>query len=343
MRSRSAFGIALGALFASGVAHAQPPATEVAPHDKAVAAFEEGRKLIDAGNCAAAVVRLKESLALEPSVGAHLSIADCTERDDPLTAWQESEAAAMLAYTLHDDRVAVATQRAQALARRLPTIRIALPPRLLDEPGLAVSVDGVLVDRFLYKEGVIATTPGTHHVEVTVARKHFAQPVVAEMSPNAVRVVLEDDRSAPATAPASASAATRAGAAPIAGSYVATPVPDPGRGQRTIGVVLASAGVVGIGVGAAFGLVTLNRKTELAVACGGDPDHCRGSQAQVESIRSSAASSATLSTLGFVAGGALLAGGVVVALTAPRRPLSLRLAPAVGQGSGGATVAGSFQ
>lgn len=335
-----ALTVALLLPLSPAVGLAQPaPSSAISDHDKAVAAFEAARHAIDSGDCPAAVVRLKESLGYEPSVGAHLSLADCAEQSDPLTAWREVEAAAMLAFTNHDERVGAALQRAQVLARRLPTVKLALPFRLLDEPGLEVTLDGVLVDRFLYRDGVIATTPGTHRVEVTVARRRFAQPVVAELEPAPVRVVLEDEHRPAAE---DGGAASASGASPIR-TFVATPAPDPGTSQRTLGYVTAATSLIGFGVGAVFGAVALEKRTDVTLACGGDASHCTASPAVVDPMRSSASAAATTSTIGFVAGGALLVAGVALVATAPRRSSSLRVVPAVGTRGGGLAAAGTFR
>src|SRR5438093_11891416 len=93
-------------------------------HDKAVAAFQEGRRYIEAGNCDGAITKLRESLAFEPSIGARLSLGECYEARDPLQAWRLFKDAANQAYINHDDRLTLAEQRAQALEKRVPTITV---------------------------------------------------------------------------------------------------------------------------------------------------------------------------------------------------------------------------
>src|SRR5579862_4733431 len=63
---------------------ARGAAADPAAHDKALKAFQAGRTLIDQGDCRGAIPKLEESIALEPTIGAHLSIAVCCERDQPL-------------------------------------------------------------------------------------------------------------------------------------------------------------------------------------------------------------------------------------------------------------------
>jgi hypothetical protein len=88
-----------------------------------------------------------------------------------------------------------------------------------------------------------------------------------------------------------------------------------GRTQRTIGVGLAIGGVVAAAVGGVFGLVAKSTQDHAVSQCqGGNPNDCPFQA--VEDSRS-AHDQATVSTVAFVAAGALLAGGAVVYLTAP--------------------------
>jgi hypothetical protein len=114
---------------------------------------------------------------------------------------------------------------------------------------------------------------------------------------------------------------------PVAAPYFFTPPagyapppPPPRRGPRSaqeiVGVVAASVGGAGLGVGAVAGLVALVQKSDLSSAC--QDTHCGPSQADLVSAYHT---STTLSTIGFVAGGVLLAGGIVLLSTAPERPL----------------------
>src|SRR6185436_9905132 len=84
-------------------------------HEKAAASFQEGRRLIEQGNCDAAVQKLKESLHHEASIGAHLSIADCIEKSDPVQAWKVLKQAAALALMNRDERLSSTEQRATSL------------------------------------------------------------------------------------------------------------------------------------------------------------------------------------------------------------------------------------
>jgi hypothetical protein len=329
----SALAIATTLVTTTGHAFAQE-----SDHEKAVATFEDARKMIDAGNCDAGVARLKESLAFEPSVGARFSLADCYEKTDLLAAWRQLKDAEMLAYMNHDERMTSARDRALGLEKRLPTIHVTVPRPLLEQAGLEVRLDGALVDRFNYKDGVLATTPGTHVVSVTAPKKTFSQEVVAQAgAPQEVAVRLVDE--APAVLPPPR---TIAPPAPVSED-------DPGAGRRTLGWLTVGLGAVGLAVGATFGLVALDRRASLQIACGGDAGACSASKSQVDDIQSAARTASTVSTVSFIVGGVAVAGGVALVLTAPKRASSqaarrdgLRVAPAVGTGGGGMTLVGSW-
>lgn len=116
-----------------------------------------------------------------------------------------------------------------------------------------------------------------------------------------------------------------------------------GDGQRAAGLIAGGAGVVGLGIGAAFGLVAMSKNGDVKAMCTipACPD------ARGPALADEARSAATVSTIGFVAGGALLAGGVALYLTAPKREPrarggGLHLSPEVGRRMAGVTLGGRF-
>lgn len=89
-------------------------------------------------------------------------------------------------------------------------------------------------------------------------------------------------------------------------------------------LVAGGAGVVGLGVGTVFGLVALSKKSAAQTAC---PDRCATSTGVTD--WNDARSAGNLSTVGFVAGGVLVAAGVVLWLATP---------PARGEAGAGVAV-----
>lgn len=335
-------GLAATMLVASCWAWATPAKADDSAHDKAAVAFQEGRKYIEAGNCDAAVTKLRESLSFEPSIGARLSLADCFEANDPLAAWHMLKDAANLAYINADDRLPLAETRAAALEKRLPTIHVSIPQATLEQPGFELRVDGELLDKFQYRTGIIATKPGKHVVEASAPLRHFAQQVDAGAGGSAqVSVRLERDTCA--IAPASA-------AAPVA--PVTVLAESPGSTRRTLGLALAGAGVAGLASGVVFGILTLDKKSKIADLCGGNAGDCRAAPGSVDPERQSATTTAAISTASFIAGGVAILGGGLLYFTAPSSSsmpsstrsarASIRVAPSVGIGNAGMGLEGTW-
>jgi hypothetical protein len=83
--------------------------------------------------------------------------------------------------------------------------------------------------------------------------------------------------------------------------------------QRAVALLAAGVGVVGVGLGAVFGIAAMGKRNDAESAC---PAAC-ATQAGVNRWRD-AAGFGNASTIAFLLGGAGLAGGAVLWLTAPR-------------------------
>jgi hypothetical protein len=105
--------------------------------------------------------------------------------------------------------------------------------------------------------------------------------------------------------------------------------PSDGKAQRTAGLIMGAGGIAGIVIGSIFGVLTkATYDNALQNECHGNPGTCDSQGGQ---DGSTAHSQATIATIGFIAGAALLAGGAVLYFTAPKRGVTV--SPAVG-GSG---------
>ena len=135
------------------------------------------------------------------------------------------------------------------------------------------------------------------------------------------------------------------GGAPGTGA-LRPPPPGPGSEQppastwsdrKTLAVVAGGVGVIGIGLGAVFGAMTFSQwntaKTECSSFCGA------GSQAQND--KNSAITTATVSDVGFIAGGVLIAGAAVLWFTAPSGA-QVQVAPTASAQGAGLTLRGTF-
>jgi hypothetical protein len=150
---------------------------------------------------------------------------------------------------------------------------------------------------------------------------------------------------APAARSTTAGAAASS-AAPLLPATPSEPPPSSGLGtQRLLGIGVAGVGVVGIGVGAVFGLLASSAWNNAKNACGGDTSHCTD-VSSANSYKSTTNTDGTISTIAFVAGGVLVAGGALLFFTGggheSEHAASLWVAPTVAPGQGGAVVRGTF-
>jgi hypothetical protein len=132
-------------------------------------------------------------------------------------------------------------------------------------------------------------------------------------------IVIAGAASAPL--PMAGSQPTSRGSPPAAGASIAA---GEGSGvssrtglpvQKIIGLALGGVGVAGAAVGSAFGLMSGSAWRSAKNACGGDTTACTNVPGGL-SYRSTAERDATISTVGFIAGGVLVATGAALFLTA---------------------------
>jgi hypothetical protein len=116
----------------------------------------------------------------------------------------------------------------------------------------------------------------------------------------------------PANPPPADAAAAPGGAAPVP-----APATDASSStwsaQKTWSVVLGGAGLVGLGVGSAFGLMALSERNDAQSACPGS----RCATQDAANKWSSAGSTGNVSTIAFIVGGAGVAGAALLWFTAP--------------------------
>jgi hypothetical protein len=328
------FVLVVACLACAGAA-ARPAAADD-DHDKAVATFQAARAAIAAGDCVSAIPKLEESLAYEPSVGAHLSIADCYEQVDLVAAWRKLQEAAELAAAKSDPRQEIARNRAAALEPRLSMMHFAYEPAGTDLSGLAVRIDGVL-EPLLRQRASIPTTPGAHDIEVSLPhKKTWRGRIVAGSAGTVVEVdVPVEDDIMPNVPPADATALLRS----------APRSPDDegsrGRAQRIAALGVGGAGLAGMGIGAVFGIIALTDNAKLRDACKGDIHQCPPGAPDVTSLQSGARTAATVSTVGFIVGGAALVAAIILYTSAPpSRRIEIRASAA--DGAAGILIGGPF-
>jgi hypothetical protein len=117
--------------------------------------------------------------------------------------------------------------------------------------------------------------------------------------------------------------------------------------QKVLGVVAAGVGVAGIAVGAVFGAQAFSEKNQQVSDCGSPTTCTPAGRSRAMDDRSTGLTDSTIADAGFIAGGALLLGGVVLFLAGgssprPAQGAAVRFTPSVAPGGGGMVVRGEF-
>jgi hypothetical protein len=290
-----------------GPAYAQP--TSPADRAAADALFDEARKLMAEGRHARACPKLAAAQKLRPGVGTLLNLAACYEKlGRTASAWATFRDAATAAQHSGDERQAVAEENEKRLAPRLTRLTIVVASPV---PGLVVARDGLPVDVELW--GVpLPIDPGTYLVEAHAPGRAIWSKMVE---------VKDDGATVPVTVPALASEPVSARAtppalasAPPSASAPGTAVPS--SSQRTLGIALVAGGAVGAVVGTVFGLMSMSAHDAAAQVCTLGPSHDQCDSGGYDTNQR-AINFGNISTIAFVVGGAALATGGTLWLTAP--------------------------
>jgi hypothetical protein len=217
--------------------------------------------------------------------------------------------------------LAACTDVVESLAGRVARVTVKLPAPV--PPGLRVSIAGEEVSDALVGEPYVVS-PGKLAVTATaLGYLPFTTDLdVPEGGAVEVNVHLSLE---PSVQPCPAGEERVTGVCvPVVAAAAQASGRSPGRVAWAIGV--GAAGVAGVGVGTVFGLMA---SSKLSTAEGECPSHT-SCPTQAVHDRSTTLTYAAVSTTGFIAGGALLAGGVTLYFTAPRTEaprVGLSLAP----------------
>jgi hypothetical protein len=307
--------------------------------DKAAAEalFEQGHALVEKGDYKQACPKYAESLRLDPGIGVMLHLASCWEKSGrPASAWAEYREAEQVAMRAGDSRADVARKRADALEGKLFRLTVVVPAPTVVE-GLAIARDGEAVGRAQWGAAV-PIDPGEHVIVAVAPGKQRWEGKV---------VTPDESGSASITVPALLDAS----AAPPAPVPTPTPAPssssnppsDVGRPtsywgtQRILAVVAGGVGVVGVGVGAVFGILTKSKLDQSnSQGCVASTNVCNQTGA---SLRRDAQNDASVSNIAFIAGAVALAGGAALWFTAPS-PSSPSVGAAITPGGGAISFEG---
>jgi hypothetical protein len=210
-----------------------------------------------------------------------------------------------------------AQKRLDGLSPRIPQISIVVQGSSSDQP-VTVTMDGKSVPEALV--GVPhPVDPGAHEFEANVGERRS----------NLVKIELREGTTETVVLTLPASSVSDAAKVPGASGANAKP------GATTVGVssqdVASEAsgtsplriasyasfgvGVVGLGLGTVFAVISSNKSSDADKACdAGSDGKCRGEPSQVQSLDDDAKSAKTISAISFVGGGVGLAAGITLFL-----------------------------
>jgi hypothetical protein len=325
--------------------------------------FDEARKLMNKGDFAHACRKFAASQQADPAAGTLLNLANCYEKNgQTASAWVTfKDAAAAARASKHKDWEKTATDHATNLEKVLSRLTARLDARAGSADATAATLqirrDDTSVGSALLGTA-IPVDPGTHTVDASAPGKkpfHVSIDVAAGGERKEVVIpALEDAPPDPAIAVATPAAGAGSSTTTAAGGR-------DGSGQRTLGLVFGGIGVASGVVGIVTGIMAVSKNSSAKSICP-NAGAC-GSQSAVDD-GTSAHSLGTVSTVTLIAGGALLAGGIVTYLLAPHAPsptsarvsspaahdltprvtalTDVTVAPLVGCGQAGFAIAGRF-
>jgi len=282
--------MALSLASASRAAAQAPSSNEAA----AEALFNEARTLIAAGQLAEGCKKLEASQTLDPGTGTLLHLADCYEKvGRTASAWARfREAASRAARDGRADWESIAKTRSAELEPKLAKLRIEAPP------GVVVRRDGDEIPAAALGS-TLPIDPGEHTLTASApGKKPWSTRVSATASSVATVSVpaLENDPAAPGT------------------DVAPDGKPSDGTALRTVGYSMGGIGIIGLAGGTVSGLSAISKNDRSKEVC---PSSGICADEGARSTNDDARSAATVSTIAFVAGGALLAGGIALVLLAP--------------------------
>jgi hypothetical protein len=287
----------------------------------AQALFDQAERLMSQERWTEACAKLEESQRLDPAGGTLLHLATCRENEGRIaTAWALYQDALIAAKKDgRKDRAKVAQKRIDALAPRLPRLRVHVAFKNRRVEGFKVLRDEVTVGEAQWDE-TLPVDPGTHHLTARgIGRKPWHMRI--DVPNRADEIVVEVPELEIEPRP------------DIAHGSDEKPPPtvmrlddrDRGSAQRTVGIIGMSLGGAGIIFGSVFGVLSIAKASEADDKCA-PPDRklCtpEGKAAGDEAI-----TRGNISTIGFIVGGALVVGGVALYFTAPTGSASIAVGP----------------
>ncbi len=319
--------------------------------------FNAAKTALAAGNFGDACPKFAESQRKDPAIGTALYLAECYERSGKIaSAWAQFRVAEDMANQRHDNRAALAKQRADRLAPSKLTI--VLSPESKDLSGLEVKRDGEVVGSAAF--GLASAIDGGHHSVVASAagKRAFEWSGDVPQQGGAITVTipkLESGTAPVATTTVTAPIPTVTATATVTPTATTTatettpPPPDSGgmSGVKVAGLVIGSVGLVGMGVSLIVNLVEQSAYNSVLLKSGGTcddtvtPIRC-GKQTDADTANNAKQISDYVGTTLFVSGTVLAVAGIVMFFVAPKSKPKANAAVVVTPTIGGAMLSGRF-
>jgi serine/threonine-protein kinase len=336
-RRRLAAAVLLAAICAHGRAHAQ----DAAKAAQAQVLFDDAVKLMGAGRFAEACPKLATSQQLDPGAGTLLNLGACYEKNgQTASAWATfQEVIGFASRSGHADWATRARDKVAALEPRLVKLAIVVPKEHA-AAGLKITRDKVQVDATSWGEA-FPVDPGAHEIVATAPNKQrWATTVKLENEGTTETVTVPALEDAPVAWPTTSNGAKQ----PAPGGAEA-PAVEFWSTQRILAAALTGVGIAGVAVGSVLGLQASSKYNDAL------DKYCpnRGSQCTQQGLDqlSDAHGLAGFSTVSFVVGGAALATGILLFVTAPPAtatpaPQGVRVFPSVGTRGASVSVGGAW-
>ena len=346
---RNLFGVSVGCLWLS--LQARTSLAQTAGNKAAAEAlFEQGKLLMQSGDYSQACQKLEASQKLDEGIGTLLYLADCYEKTGrTASAWAMfKEAASIAGAQGQESRQKLASHRAKTLEPALVKVVIEVAQGNVALLGFEVRNDGVAIPAAQFGFPV-PVDPGEHRIEASAPGKRaYSDAIKVTKGEGHVKVPLLEDLPVANSTPSQPSASALpevASSSSMAMQSTTNGAPERdtagNSSQRLVSYVVGGAGVVGMGIGAYFGLTAMHDHNSSKSACTtSDANAC---YPQALGQYNDAVREARASTIAFVAGGALLATGLVLYLTAPEsKSLAVHTSAAFSPNLAQLTVGGAW-
>lgn len=240
--------LALALTLVPALAHAQSDNGRFAE-----TAFNEGRRLFEAGQIGAACTKFQSSLDLEFQRSTLQALAVCREKEEKwASAWQNYlELARRSSQAGEEEKARLSRNKASELEKKLLYVVLVMddPP-----PNLEITLDGTKLDASLLGTR-LPVDPGQHDVVVTAKnKKPWKQRITVGPSPVEQQVKVAKLEDLPASEQVSGPSYQLPGPMRVAPGFWTT--------QRTVGAIVGGVGILSLGGAAVFQIVALSEASQ---------------------------------------------------------------------------------